>query len=74
MNYSVFAPQQAGELRVYPGNGVPTTANIVPFKVNETRANNGHLTLSTDNTGTFNVRNASNGTIHFILDVNGYYQ
>ncbi|MBK9376511.1 MAG: IPT/TIG domain-containing protein [Holophagales bacterium] len=74
VNYSVFAPQQAGELRVYPGNGVPTIANIVPFKVNETRANNGHLTLSTDNTGTFNVRNASNGTIHFILDVNGYYQ
>ncbi len=74
VNYSAVGPAQAGELRVYPGNTTPTIALAVPFGVGGVRGNNGHTALATDGTGTFNVRNASSGTVHFILDVNGYYK
>ncbi len=39
-----------------------------------TRANYGTLELARDSSGTFSVFNASSGTVHFILDVNGYFQ
>jgi hypothetical protein len=38
------------------------------------RANNAVLVLAFDGSGRLNVFNGSNGTTHFILDVNGYFQ
>jgi len=39
-----------------------------------TRANNAVVLLATDGTGTIKVKNGSAGVVHFVLDVNGYFQ
>lgn len=74
VNYTVTGATQAGELRAFGGDALWTGPSVVSFRAGVTRANNGHLTLAGTGTGTFSVTNASAGTVHFILDVNGYYQ
>lgn len=74
VNYTVEGAQQPGELRAYPGNGTSTGTSVISFKSGVTRANNGHLLLATDGAGTFQITNASSGTVHVIVDVNGYYK
>jgi hypothetical protein len=44
------------------------------FNAARARANNAHVLLATDGTGSFKVQNNSAGTVQFILDVNGYYK
>ena len=39
-----------------------------------TRANNAVLQLATDGSGTIKVNNTAPGPVHFILDVNGYFE
>ncbi|MFN7990184.1 MAG: IPT/TIG domain-containing protein [Thermoanaerobaculia bacterium] len=74
VNYTVTAAQQAGELRAFAGDALWTGTSVISFKAGATRANNGHLGLAGNGTGTFGVTNGSTGTVHFILDVNGYYE
>jgi hypothetical protein len=74
VNVTVTGPTAAGELRLYPGNGLPVNTSTISFAAGRTLANNAHLLLATDGTGSFNVLNNSAGTVHLILDVNGYYQ
>lgn len=74
VNVTVTGPTAAGELRLYPGNGLPVSTSTISFAAGRTLANNAHLLLATDGTGSFKVLNNSAGTLHFILDVNGYYQ
>lgn len=74
VNYTIESAQLPGELRAFAGNGTWTGTSVMSFRTGLTRANNGHLMLATDGTGTFQVTNASAGTISFILDVNGYYE
>jgi hypothetical protein len=73
VNYTVTGPEQPGELRAFAGDGLWTGTSVLSFQARSTRANNGHLMLSNDGAGTFKLTNASNGTAHFVLDVNGYY-
>jgi hypothetical protein len=72
VNLTVTQPAAAGSLALYPGNGIPTGTTSISFAVGQTHANNAFLYLATDGTGTFGVENDSAGTVHFILDVNGY--
>jgi hypothetical protein len=48
-----------------------SNVNFVP---GVTRANNAVVPLATDGSGTINVKNGSAGAVHFVLDVNGYFQ
>jgi hypothetical protein len=48
---------------------VPDTS-VINFGPGQTRANN--LVLRLDADGKFKVTNDSSGTVHLILDVNGY--
>ena len=76
LNLTVTGPGAAGELVLFPGNGVrpfPPTSSI-SFKAGETRANNGLVLLSTDGTQTIGVFNNSSGAVHLILDVNGTFR
>lgn len=77
-NVTVTGPGAAGELKVYPGNGVLPIPNIVSFTAGQTRANNAMLFLSTVVNGsghrTIKVKNVSASSVHVIVDVNGYYQ
>jgi hypothetical protein len=45
----------------------------INFTPGVTRANNAVVQLAT-NGGTINVHNTSAGTVHFVLDVSGYFQ
>jgi Metallo-peptidase family M12/IPT/TIG domain len=74
VNVTVTQPAASGSLTLYPGNGTPTGASAISFAAGQTRANNALLYLATDGTGGFGVQNAAAGSVHFILDVNGYFQ
>jgi N-acetylneuraminic acid mutarotase len=73
-NVTVTQPAALGHLTLYRGDvaSSPVTSNI-NFSAGITRANNAIIVLA-PNVGTINVANKSAGSVHFVLDVNGYYQ
>ena len=74
VNLTVTQPAAQGHLTLYPGDaaGPPLVSNI-NFAPGVTRANNAVVPLAT-NGGTIYVKNGSAGAVHFVLDVNGYFQ
>jgi energy-coupling factor transporter ATP-binding protein EcfA2 len=74
VNVTITMPTANGELRVFPGNGLVPATTVISFKAGQTRPNNAHVLLATDGSGSFKVQNTSAGTVHFLVDVNGYYQ
>jgi hypothetical protein len=74
VNLTAVQPAAQGHLILYPGDaaGPPLMSNI-NFAPGVTRANNAVVPLAT-NGGTINVKNGSSGAVHFVLDVNGYFQ
>lgn len=75
LNVTITGPGAAGELRLFPSNGLspnpPTSA--ISYAAGKTRANNGTFRLSTDGTLAYKVQNVSAASVHFILDVSGYF-
>ncbi len=75
VNLTATQPNAAGELILYPADlGGAPLASSISFAGGQTRANNAMVSLAYDGSGGIKVRNDSTGTVHFILDVNGYYQ
>jgi hypothetical protein len=75
VNLTAVSPAAAGYLTLFPGDGAgPPVASSVNFSAGQTRGNNAIVLLATDGTGTIKVKNGSAGTVHFVLDVNGYFQ
>ena len=73
-NVTVVGPLASGQVRIYPGNtGTPLTS-VINFRTGQTRANNAMLLLATDGTGTIGVKNDAAGTVHYVVDVNGYFK
>jgi Tol biopolymer transport system component len=73
-NVTVTQPASAGFVDVLPaGLATPPTA-ILSFRIGQTRANNAIVSLGGTPSGTASVRNASAGSVHVILDVNGYFR
>jgi hypothetical protein len=73
-NVTITGPTGAGDLRLFPGNTAPPLASTINFRPGQTRANNAIVRLACDGSGSLGVQNDGTGTVHFILDVNGYYQ
>jgi len=73
VNLTVTQPAAQGHLTLYPaGPPVPTTSTI-NYGPGQTRANNAIVTLGP--AGDVTVRCVqSSGTVHAILDVNGYFE
>jgi PKD repeat protein len=74
VNVTVVGPSAQGLLRIYPGNIAPPLTSAISFRAGRTRANNGMVVLATDGSGTIGVKNDAAGTVHFVLDVNGYFR
>jgi hypothetical protein len=74
VNATITSPTAAGFLALYAGNGTWSGASTISFSVGQTRANNAVAMLATDGSGGFAVLNSSSGTVHFIVDVNGYFR
>jgi hypothetical protein len=76
VNLTVTEAAAPGQLRLYPGDTavgwIPVTTSI-SFGALKTRANNAVGLLSRDGAGSLGVRNDAPGTVHFILDVVGYF-
>jgi hypothetical protein len=73
-NVTVTGATAAGSLVIARADQtLPMTSNI-SFGANQTLANNAVLNVALDGSGSIVVGNQTSGTVHFILDVNGYYQ
>jgi hypothetical protein len=75
VNLTVTQPAAQGYLTLYPGDAVgPPLVSNINFTPGVTRANNAVVPLAGDGSGTIKVKNGSAGTVHFVLDVNGFFQ
>ncbi len=74
VNMTVTQAAASGDLKLFAtGTAIPT-ATTINFGRNQTRANNAVVGLSSDGTGRIDVKNDAAGTVHVIIDVNGYFQ
>ncbi|MHB1047370.1 MAG: hypothetical protein ACYC4P_15305 [Thermoanaerobaculia bacterium] len=74
VNLTVADVAAVGYLQIVPADLAFSSATSIDFSPGKNRANNALLYLATDDTGAVKVRNASTGTTHLIIDVNGYFQ
>jgi hypothetical protein len=73
VNLTVTEPTAAGNLRLYPADAALPTVSSINYSAGQTRGNNGIVSLSP--TGEMKVKCAqAAGSVHFILDVNGYFR
>jgi uncharacterized repeat protein (TIGR01451 family) len=73
LNLTVTGATTAGNLRLYPAGTAVPLASSVNFSVGQTRANNAVALLN--DLGELAVQSSLvAGTVHLILDVNGYFQ
>ena len=74
-NVTVTEGTAAGSLRLFPSDTSLPVSTTISFGAAKTRANNAMLLVSAaGGAGRVTVRNDSAGTIHLVLDVNGYFQ
>ena len=74
VNLTVTEPAAPGNVRLFPA-GVPVPlVSTLNFVAGQTRANNAIVQLGGGTTGSIVVLNGAAGTVHFILDVNGYFE
>jgi hypothetical protein len=74
VNATAVGSATQGYLTLYPGDAAgPPLTSTINFIAGKTRANNAIVRLAT-NGGTIAVKNGSAGSVHFVLDVNGYFQ
>ncbi len=76
-NLSVTTPSGSGLVVLYPGNYPRPGTQSLNFAVGQTRTNNIVIALASDGTATLSAEatmTAQGGTVHFILDVNGYFE
>jgi glucose/arabinose dehydrogenase len=72
LNLTVTGPTDQGHLVVLPAGGPLTDSSSINFRAAQTRANNAIVTLGP--TGAILVRTGMPaGGVHFVLDVNGYF-
>jgi glucose/arabinose dehydrogenase len=72
VNLTVTGPTDQGHLVVLPAGGPLTDSSSINFRAAQTRANNAIVTLGP--TGAILVRTGmASGGVHFVLDVNGYF-
>jgi hypothetical protein len=74
VNVTAVGAAAPGHLTVYAGDAAgPPLASTINFSAGQTRANNASVRLAA-NGGTMMVKNGSAGSVHLVLDVNGYFQ
>jgi hypothetical protein len=71
VNVTVTDGSAAGDIRVYPASTTVPPTSVINFAPGKTRANNAILSLSR---GNFTAHLDSAGSVHMILDVNGYFE
>jgi hypothetical protein len=72
VNMTAVAAAVAGNLVVYPADEPAPQASLLNFKALAARGNNAVVKVAPD--GAIKVLNRANGTVEFVLDVNGYFE
>jgi len=73
LNLTVTAPSAAGNCALYPAGGAASTAAIT-YSAGQTRGNNAISGVGGASAGLSVRCSQAAGTVHAILDVNGYFQ
>jgi hypothetical protein len=76
INATAVVPGGAGGLVAYSGDAAAPPTNYISFAAGAVIANNAVLGLSRNGDGSLNVLAVLSpaGTVHFLIDVNGYFQ
>jgi hypothetical protein len=76
INATAVVPTGAGSLVIYPGDAATPPTSNVSFNGGAVLANNAVVGLSRNGDGSVTVLPtlAAGGQVHFIIDVNGYFQ
>jgi uncharacterized repeat protein (TIGR01451 family) len=75
VNLTAVGAVALGHLTLFPGDIVdPPLVSSLNFVAGVTRANNAIVPLAADGSGAIKVKNGSAGSVHFVLDVNGYFE
>jgi hypothetical protein len=76
LNVTVTQPAGGGFVRFSPGGCSPLNVSTLNFAAGQTRANNAILPLANDGSGTLSVNAAvaGGGSLHLLIDVDGYFQ
>jgi large repetitive protein len=73
LNVTVTAPTTQGHLRLFPSGAALPSISTINYVAGQTRANNAITPLGT--AGALGVYvNQSSGSVHVIIDVNGYFE
>ncbi|MDL2718673.1 MAG: hypothetical protein PT977_13050, partial [Acidobacteriota bacterium] len=73
INVTVTQGTVAGDVSIYAAGTAPSLTPVIDYAAGQTRANNGMLALGAG--GDFVVKTGQpTGTVHVIVDVNGYFQ
>jgi hypothetical protein len=72
-NFAVTQPTGQGDLRTVPGGGTLPLVSTMNWRPGQTRANNAITSLGPSGDIVVHVDQAS-GSVHLIIDVNGYFQ
>ena len=76
LNVTVTQPSGGGYLTLYPADIPIPGTSTVNYRAGQTRANNAVLSLATDGSGGLRAvaAVAGAGSVHLIVDVNGYFE
>jgi hypothetical protein len=74
VNVTVTQPSNGGFLSLSAADQLQGGTSTINFRAGQTIANNAMLRLSGEGSGSIDVLAATAGTVHFILDVTGYFQ
>lgn len=76
VNVTVVVPTASGHLVLWPSDQSKPGASSLNFRAGLNRANNAVVTLAADGSGAIAAQAvaAGEGTIHLLIDVNGYFE
>lgn len=73
-NVTAVTPSASGLLEIHPAGSLPAGISTVSFRSNRTRSNNINLALGVGGGLTVRTELSGAGTVHFVLDVSGYFR
>ena len=71
-NLTVTEATAPGFIEAFPADQIAPPTSVLNFVAGKNRANNAIVVLSPDGKAT--IKNVSNGTVHVVFDVNGYFE
>lgn len=76
INVTIVSPTGAGDLNLFASGITPPQTSVINFTAGSTRANNAMVRVDGPLVGSLDVLPAvsGGGTVHFILDVTGYFE